>query len=52
MPRTISAKCVHIPNIAHIHIQNIAPGPPIIIAVVTPAILPVPIVDASAVDNA
>ena len=33
-----------IPNIAVIHIQKIAPGPPRKIAVATPAIFPVPTV--------
>ena len=37
------------PNNAEIHIHNKAPGPPDIIAVATPTILPVPIVEASAV---
>ena len=35
---------VAIPKKAKTHIQKIAPGPPIAIAVATPTILPVPIV--------
>ena len=41
-----------IPTSAVIHIQNTAPGPPKKIAVATPAILPVPMVAASAVIKA
>lgn len=37
------------PDSAVIHIQNTAPGPPSAMAVATPAILPVPMVAASAV---
>ena len=40
------------PTSAVIHIQNSAPGPPIAIAVATPAMLPVPTVAASAVISA
>ena len=40
------------PKRAEIHIQNTAPGPPRMIAPVTPAMLPVPTVDASAVETA
>jgi len=43
---------VDIPMKEVIHIQNKAPGPPIAIAAATPARLPIPTVDASAVDNA
>ena len=39
---------VIIPKNAMIHIQNTAPGPPVTIAEATPAILPVPTVEASA----
>ena len=49
---TTSANLVVIPNIAAIHIQKIAPGPPRAIAVATPAILPVPTVAARAVATA
>src|SRR5690606_13410558 len=45
-------KLVAIPTTALTHIQNRAPGPPIAIATATPAILPIPTVDASAVDTA
>jgi hypothetical protein len=40
------------PTSAVIHIQNIAPGPPMAIAVATPAMLPVPTVAARAVIRA
>ena len=43
---------VVIPIIPLIHIQNIAPGPPIEIATATPAILPIPTVAESAVVKA
>ena len=49
---TASANLVAIPTSAVHHIQNNAPGPPIKIAVATPAILPVPIVAESEVINA
>ena len=56
-PRNIIANdevknLVDIPTTALTHIQNKAPGPPIEIATATPAILPIPIVDDNAVDNA
>ena len=38
-----SAKMVDMPKMAENHIQKIAPGPPAVIAVATPATLPVPI---------
>ena len=47
-----SAYFVDIPKAAATHIQTRAPGPPVIIAVATPTILPVPIVPASAVMRA
>ena len=40
------------PTIAAIHIQKIAPGPPIVMAYATPAMLPVPIVADRAVQSA
>ena len=40
------------PKKPQIHIQNIAPGPPIAIAPATPAKFPVPTVAAKAVNNA
>ena len=40
------------PKKADTHIQNTAPGPPMVRAVATPAILPVPTVAASAVHMA
>ncbi len=40
------------PRKADIHIQKTAPGPPMAIAPATPAILPVPTVDAKAVQTA
>ena len=52
MARAISAYLVHMPKKAEIHIQNTAPGPPTKIAPVTPAMLPVPTVPASAVETA
>lgn len=41
---TISAAFMHIPVAALIHIQKIAPAPPIDIAPATPAMFPVPTV--------
>ena len=57
LPRYIKANeqvknFVLIPNIAVIHIQNIAPGPPEWIATATPAMFPIPTVLANALDNA
>ena len=58
---SVSRKCtasstseylVAMPTRAVIHIQNSAPGPPMAIAVATPAMLPVPTVAASAVISA
>ena len=40
------------PSKANTHIQNTAPGPPMLMAVATPARLPVPILLASATTNA
>ena len=40
--RVDSIKAVAEPNKAMIHIQNTAPGPPVAIAVATPARFPVP----------
>jgi hypothetical protein len=40
------------PTAAHTHIQKMAPGPPITMAVATPPMLPLPTVEASAVDSA
>ncbi len=40
------------PSQAVSHIQNTAPGPPRVIAVATPVMLPVPMVAASAIDIA
>ena len=40
------------PNRPATHIQNIAPAPPILIAIATPAIFPIPIVPESATVNA
>ncbi len=42
---------VIIPKIATIHIQKMAPGPPEMMAVATPAMLPVPMVAARAVQR-
>ena len=47
--RVISEYLVIIPPAAAIHIQKMAPGPPITIAVAIPTMLPVPMVDARAV---
>ena len=44
-----SANTVIMPKRADIHIQNTAPGPPIVIADATPTMFPVPIEPASAV---
>ena len=49
MPSTFSAKAVIMPKKAETHIQNTAPGPPMVSAVATPAMLPVPAAAASAV---
>lgn len=51
-PRIISQAFVNIPRSAEIHIQKIAPGPPIVIAVATPPMFPTPIVLAIAVHAA
>ena len=47
-----STNLLVIPKNAVIHIQKIAPGPPTKIATATPAILPMPMVPASALDRA
>ncbi|MNI93744.1 hypothetical protein D3C73_1517410 [compost metagenome] len=47
-----SAYLVAMPNKAAIHIQNRAPGPPSLMAVATPTMLPVPMVAESAVQRA
>ena len=39
------------PKKATIHIQKMAPGPPVMMAVATPTMLPVPMVAASAVHS-
>ena len=52
MAKRPSAYLVAIPKKAAIHIQKRAPGPPVLMAVATPTILPVPIVAASAVARA
>ncbi len=52
MATTISAYLVHMPNRPDTHSQNKAPGPPRKIAVATPAMLPTPTVEASAVATA
>ena len=51
-PSTASAYFVAMPNAAQTHIQKIAPGPPMRMAVATPPMLPLPTVEASAVDSA
>ena len=43
---------VHMPSRPATHIQNMAPGPPMLMAIATPAILPMPIVPDNADDNA
>ena len=48
----ISAYLVHMPTTPDTHSQNTAPGPPMAMAVATPAMLPTPTVDASAVATA
>ena len=50
--RRASAYFVAIPKTPVIHIQKTAPGPPRVMAVATPTILPVPLVAASAVAKA
>ena len=52
MPSTFSEKFVIMPKNAATHIQNTAPGPPMMMAVVTPTMLPVPTVAARAVETA
>src|SRR5882672_1818438 len=49
--KALVKKFVDIPTKAVTHIQKSAPGPPRLIAAATPAIFPIPTVDASAVDN-
>lgn len=51
-PSTASEYLVAIPTVATIHIQKIAPGPPMRMAVATPPMLPLPTVAASAVESA
>ena len=51
-PKVTSTNLVVIPNIAVIHIQKIAAGPPVHIAKATPPILPVPTAPDIAVVNA
>ena len=50
--KVFSTKLVISPSRADSHIQNTAPGPPKKMAVATPAMDPVPMVDANAVDRA
>src|SRR5262245_24965848 len=50
--RLLVKKVVDIPTKAVTHIQNNAPGPPILIATATPAMFPIPTVEASAVERA
>lgn len=57
LPRNITANeqvknLVLIPKSAEIHIQKIAPGPPIVMATATPLTFPIPIVPAKAVESA
>ena len=56
-PRNITASVhskyfVLTPRRAEIHIQNMAPGPPVAMATATPLMLPMPIVPAKAVESA
>ena len=50
--RVFSTKLVISPRRAETHIQNTAPGPPKKMAVATPAMDPVPMVEARAVERA
>ncbi len=50
--RTISPYLVIMPKKALTHIQKTAPGPPTVMAVATPTMLPVPTVLARAVETA
>ena len=50
--RVPSKNLVDIPTMALTHIQNITPGPPMVSAMATPAILPMPTVAAIALSNA
>ncbi len=50
--RVFSPQLTAIPSRAEIHIQNTAPGPPYTMAAATPAMDPVPMVAARAVDRA
>src|SRR5262245_41216239 len=50
--RALVKKLVDMPTRAVTHIQNSAPGPPRAMATATPAMLPIPTVDASAVESA
>ena len=51
-PKVDSMKALEAPNSAMTHIQKIAPGPPMVSAVATPTIFPVPIEPARAVKSA
>ena len=50
-PSTVSTSLVPIPSVAESHIQKTEPGPPMAIAVHTPAIFPLPIMAARDVVN-
>ena len=52
MARAPSKNLVDIPTTALTHIQKMAPGPPTVIAIATPAIFPIPTVDAMALIKA
>ena len=51
-PATHSANFVDMPRKPATINQNVAPGPPMEITIATPAILPIPTVPETAVDNA
>ena len=51
-PMNASEYLAAMPKMAETHIQNTAPGPPRVMAVATPAMLPTPTVAASAVVRA
>tara|TARA_B100000959_G_scaffold118601_1_gene124671 strand:- start:8891 stop:9076 length:186 start_codon:yes stop_codon:yes gene_type:complete len=52
MDKVTSINFIDIPKIAITHIQNIAPGPPNVIAKATPLIFPKPTVPDRAVERA
>ena len=52
MDNAASKNLVDMPTMALTHIQKITPGPPMVSAMATPAMLPMPTVDAMALSRA